>query len=55
MRLPEPMKTIVVLHFYEGLTLKQISGVTKTNLNTVKSRFYSALNRLEKGLKEAAI
>ena len=55
MRLPEPMKTIVVLHFYEGLTLKQISGVTKTNLNTVKSRFYSALNRLEKGLKEADI
>lgn len=55
MRLAEPMKTVVVLHFYEGLTLKQISEVTDTNLNTVKSRLYSALNRLEKGLKEAAI
>ncbi len=55
MRLPEPMKTVVVLHFYEGLTLKQISEITKTNLNTVKSRLYSALNRLEKGLKEADI
>ena len=55
MRLAEPMKTVVVLQFYEGLTLKQISEVTDTNLNTVKSRLYSALNRLEKGLKEAAI
>ena len=55
MRLAAPMKTVVVLHFYEGLTLKQISEVTDTNLNTVKSRLYSALNRLEKGLKEAAI
>ena len=55
MRLAEPMKTVVVLHFYEGLTLKQISEVTDTNLNTVKSRLYSALNRWEKGLKEAAI
>lgn len=54
-RLAEPMKTVVVLHFYEGLTLKQISEITQTNLNTVKSRLYSALGRLEKGLKEAVI
>lgn len=54
-RLAEPMKTVVVLHFYEGLTLKQVAEVTHTNLNTVKSRLYSALNKLEKTLKEAAI
>lgn len=54
-RLAEPMKTVVVLHFYEGLTLKQISEITQTNLNTVKSRLYSALGKLEKSLKEAAI
>lgn len=53
--LAEPMKTVVVLHFYEGLTLKQISQITETNLNTVKSRLYSALGKLEKSLKEAAI
>jgi len=52
-RLAEPMKTVVVLHFYEGLTLKQISEITGTNLNTVKSRLYSALGKLEKSLKEA--
>lgn len=54
-RLPEPMRTVVVLHFYEELTLKQISEITGTNLNTVKSRLYSALNKMEKSLKEAAI
>lgn len=54
-KLAEPMKTIVVLHFYEGLTLKQISEITRTNLNTVKSRLYSALGKLEKSLKEAAV
>lgn len=53
--LAEPMRTVVVLHFYEGLTLKQISEITQTNLNTVKSRLYSALGKLEKSLKEAAI
>ncbi|MBQ7839084.1 MAG: sigma-70 family RNA polymerase sigma factor [Lachnospiraceae bacterium] len=51
-KLPEPMKTIVVLYFYEDLTLKQIAEVTQTNLNTVKSRLYSALHKLEKNLKE---
>lgn len=55
LRLAEPMKTIVVLHFYEGLTLKQVSEITQTNLNTVKSRLYSALNKLGKSLKEAAV
>ena len=54
-KLPEPMKTVVVLHFFEELTLKQIAEITDTNLNTVKSRLYSALRRLERELKEAAI
>lgn len=54
-RLAEPMRTVVVLHFYEELTLKQVSEITKTNLNTVKSRLYSALGKLEKSLKEASI
>ena len=55
LKLPEQMKTIVILHFYEGLTLKQISEVTGVNLSTVKSRLYSALDRMEKNLKEAAV
>lgn len=55
MKLPEQMKTIVILHFYEGLTLRQIAEVTGVNLSTVKSRLYSALDRMEKNLKEAAV
>ncbi len=53
-KLGEPSKTVVVLHFYEGLTLKQISKVTRTNLNTVKSRLYGALHKLEKELEVLA-
>lgn len=42
------MKTVVVLRFYEELSLQEISEVTKTNLSTVKSRLYAALKKLEK-------
>ena len=52
MRLPEALKTVVILHYYEDLTLKQISEVTDTNLSTVKTRLYSALKKLKKNWKE---
>lgn len=51
--LPEQMQTIVMLHYFEQLTLKEISVVTGVNLNTVKSRMYAALERL-KGMAVAA-
>lgn len=51
-KLSKEMQTVVVLHFYEQLTLKEISEVTGVNLNTVKSRLYGALSKLEEGLKE---
>lgn len=51
-KLPQEMQTIVMLHFFEQLTLKEISQITGVNLNTVKSRLYSALSKLENGLKE---
>lgn len=52
MKLPEQLKTIILLHYYEDLTLKQISEVTETNLNTIKTRLYSALKQLKHHLKE---
>lgn len=55
MRLPEQMKTIVLLHYYEDLTLKQIAEITETNLSTVKTRLYSALKQLKKHLKEEEV
>ena len=53
MQLPEPLKTVVILRYYEDLTLKQIAEITDTNLNTVKTRLYSALKKLKQTLKEA--
>ena len=55
MQLPEQMKTIVLLHYYEDLTLKQIAEITDTPLSTVKTRLYSALKKLKLTLKEETL
>lgn len=52
MGLPDTMKTVVILHYYEDLTLKQIAEITDTPLSTVKTRLYSALKKLKSTLKE---
>lgn len=51
--LPEDLKTIVILRFFEDMPLADIAAVTKTNLNTVKTRLYSALKKLKKSYEEA--
>lgn len=40
------LKTIVLLRFFEDMKLSEIAKITNTNLNTVKSRLYKALNLL---------
>ena len=52
LRLSEPMKTVIILRYYEDLTLKEIAEVTGTNLSTVKTRLYSGLQKLKKNWKE---
>lgn len=49
--LPEHLKAVVILHYFEQLTLKEISQSTDINLNTVKTRLYTALNRLKKEME----
>ena len=51
-RLPEKLRTVIILRFYEELTLREIAEVTKENINTVKSRVYKGLSELEKSMKE---
>ncbi|MDF2842704.1 MAG: polymerase, sigma subunit, SigV [Herbinix sp.] len=51
-RLPEQMKEVVILHYFEQLTLKEISQITGVNLNTVKTRLYTAIDRLKKEVGE---
>ncbi len=52
--LPEMLKTVIVLRFYEDMSLEEISRVTNTNLNTVKTRLYTALKKLKKFVMEVA-
>jgi len=46
-QLGEETKTVILLYYFEGLTLKEIAEVTQTNLNTVKSRMYSGLRKMK--------
>lgn len=45
-RLPAGQRTVIMLRFYDELTLKEISQVTGMNLNTVKTRLYNGLRTL---------
>ena len=45
-RLPPKLKTVVMLRFYEDRKLEEIAKITKSNLNTVKSRLYKSLKLL---------
>lgn len=51
-RLPEAQRTVVILRFYEELTLWEIAEITGAKLSTVKTRLYSALEKLNKFWKE---
>lgn len=50
-KLPEKLKTVIMLRFFEDMTLEEISQITKINLNTIKSRLYKALNVLKINMK----
>ncbi|MDD6207390.1 MAG: sigma-70 family RNA polymerase sigma factor [Clostridiales bacterium] len=45
-------KTIIVLRFFEEMSLKQIAQVLNENTNTVKSRLYRTLAKLKLSLDE---
>ena len=52
LQLPPNIKTIILLHYFEDMTLRQIAEVTQINENTVKSRLYRGLKKLSLILKE---
>ena len=45
--LTEDIKTVVILRFYEELSLNEIAQITQSNLSTVKTRLYTGLKRLK--------
>lgn len=50
--LPLKLKTVVILRFFEDRKLEEISVITKSNLNTVKSRLYKGLKLLKDRIGE---
>lgn len=51
-QLPEKVRIIIQLRYYEELSLKEIAAITDTNLSTVKTRLYHGLEKLKMLLKE---
>ena len=47
-KLPIGERSVMVLHYYKGLTCEEMSARLEVSLNTVKSRLYRARKRLEK-------
>lgn len=52
LRLPLKMREVIILHYYEELTLAEISDLLSLNMNTVKSRLHRARNSLKDVLSE---
>ncbi len=51
-QLPENIRVVLQLRYYEELSLKEIAAITDTNLSTVKTRLYNGLEKLKILLKE---
>ncbi len=45
-QLPKKYKTLIILRFFEDLKIDEIAAITDLNINTVKTRLYSALKTL---------
>lgn len=52
-RLDPKYKSIIVLHFFEDKTLKEIAAILDENINTVKTRMYKALKLLRIEMEES--
>ena len=50
-QLNEDEKSVIILRFYEGLTIKEVSETLDIPLGTAKTVLYRALNKLRKDLK----
>lgn len=54
-RLPEPMKTVLVLVYHQGLKYREASDALGIPLGTVKSRVHAAIQRLNEGWREECL
>ena len=49
--LPTKQRIVIMLHYYNGMTLPEMSRTLKTSENTLKKRIQAALNNLRQVLK----
>lgn len=50
-QISSPNREIILLKFFEGFTLKEISVILSLNENTIKTKLYRSLNELRSKLK----
>ena len=54
-KLPKKQQMVIVLHYYQGLTVPEISQVLQISENTLKKRIQAALSNLRQVLRSAEI
>lgn len=54
-KLDMDVQVIIKLRFFEELSLKEISGITGYNINTVKTKLYRGLKLLKENIQEAEL
>lgn len=54
-KLEPDVQEIIKLRFFEEMSLKEISGITGYNINTVKTKLYRGLKLLKENIQEAEL
>ena len=52
-RLPEFLREVVILAYYQGLKYREIADILGIPVGTVKSRLHAALNKLHEAWSES--
>src|SRR5262249_18047093 len=50
--LPDEQRLVLMMYYFEGLSLHEVAGVLKCPLGTVKSRLFNGLRRVRKSMVE---
>lgn len=51
-QLSDNCRTIIVLRYFEGLKLEEIAGILDENVNTVKTKLYKSLKKMNVAMSE---
>ena len=50
--LNKKLRTVIILKYFEDMKIEEIAKITKTNISTVKSRLYKALEILKNSIED---